>query len=104
MPNLYIYRCYAQPYVVERFKEFYPASYAKCLAEFSFNLLVAQDAKFPKKDMHKTISRWENPYLITILAEPLMGNLSHMLRFIDLEIEEVSSLDNLMEKCIPKSK
>lgn len=99
MPKFYLCKCYAQPSVEERFKEFYPASYSVCLAELSFNLLVAQDAKFPKENSYyKVIFRRENPYLITILAEPLTGNLSHMLRFIDVKIEEIGSLDSLMEK------
>ena len=96
MPHLYLYKCYAQPHVIERFKEFYKSEYH--LAQFCNNLLISMDAKF-SDDISECVSveRRENPYFSTVLKERLTGNISHMLSFMNIECIEIESTEKIME-------
>lgn len=100
MPKLYLCKCYVMPSVIESFNKFYPPNYSALkMGEMALELLIANDAKFPNSIQDRLfVYRQENPYLVTVLAEPLTGNLSHTLRFIDLEFEEIGDIKEVMPK------
>lgn len=104
MPKLYLCLCYPSQNIIDRFKESYGQNhYLRKLHEFSLSLLIANDAKFSKNIQEKVyIERPENPYFSAVLSEPLSGNLSHMLRFMDVQFEEIESGENILSNAMSK--
>lgn len=104
MSKLYVCICYPSQNIIDRFKESYgPNHYLRKLREFSLSMLIANDAKFSKNIQEKVyIERSENPYFAAVLLEPLRGNLSHMLRFMDVQFEEIEGDSNILSNAMLK--
>lgn len=100
MTKLYICTCYPTPTVIESFKKsFGPDHYLHSLREFCLDLLVANDAVQSDSIQERLIiERTKEPYFAMVLTQELPGNISHMLRFMDVKFEEVASTRDAMNK------
>lgn len=100
MAKLYLCMCYPTPNVIESFKKsFGPTHYMHCLREFCIDLLVANDIVEPNNIQDRLrVDRLKEPYFSIVLAQELTGNLSHMLRFMDVKFEEVANTREATDK------
>lgn len=100
MAKLYLCMCYPTPNTIESFKKsFGPDHYLHKLKEFCLELLVANDVVQSDNVQERLIIERNNePYFSMVLSQELKGNLSHMLRFMDVKFEEVANTREAMEK------
>lgn len=100
MTKLYLCMCYPTSNVIESFKKSFGSDcYSYKLKEFCLELLVANNVVQSDNIQERLIVERNNePYFSIVLAQELTGNLSHMLRFMEVKFEEVANTREAMEK------
>lgn len=100
MAKLYLCTCYPTKQVIESFKKsFGSTNYLYQLRNFCIDLLVANDIVEPANIQDRLrVDRLQEPYFSIILAQELTGNLSHMLRFMEVKFEEVANTREATDK------